>query len=692
MRQAPALRAELTDALFAALERSGRGDSVETAPAETDLPESDDVEEEGGDNALETPDSDASEPQSPEGLFGVLSELRTLTAARRAVLGGEAQTAGLRGARSELLHLLGLVAAPEDAPRFGPYLGCEADAEATLAALSRVPGAEATLLLMGLLVSTSQARQERVAQFLGERGDPSAIDGLKESARGASAPLNWGCLTALARLGVPPAEVLPPASVIDFQESVRYAGLTLRAAQVMADGGQKQAAEKALRSFFQFQTLRYQVRAGLAALEQLGSPESVKYALGYLNAPGVRETGIRVLAAAKAPGVEESLVRAYQHADPLMRAAILEVLVRRNAAAAPTLLQQALKADAPALRFTAASLAGVPPSEEDLGYLALQGDPAMRQRALRAFLDLAHSRAITGQSEAAAGQFRAVVDGPFPLSARREALEGLGQLGFQEDRALVGDYVSDPRLSQAAYVALSRISAAQADPELAREELSELARTAPSEEAQAVAVEALTELGDDTADFGSRHGFLTEWRVLGPFPNVHGDALGKAFFDERRGDALELVDFNGVTFSWGTAQAVGLPALVDLQAAFGPYEDVAAYAVTRVNVPKWTAAELCIGTDEGYELWVNGKRESMNGAERPFKADADCVPVGLKPGVNRLMIKVLQGRGDWKFCVRVSERAGTPLDLSQQRLPEDGTTGVGVGVGAARSTAEASLP
>ncbi|MBI2433918.1 MAG: hypothetical protein HYV26_13710, partial [Candidatus Hydrogenedentes bacterium] len=62
MRQAPALRAELTDALFAALERSGRGDPVETAPAESDWPGPDDVEEEGGDNTLETPEDDASEP------------------------------------------------------------------------------------------------------------------------------------------------------------------------------------------------------------------------------------------------------------------------------------------------------------------------------------------------------------------------------------------------------------------------------------------------------------------------------------------------------------------------------------------------------------------------------------------------------------------------------------------------------
>lgn len=631
-------------------------------------------------------------PAPSGGLWPLLLALHARVEEKYGVLSSRLSTDQAMQVRRELLQLLVLVVQDQHAQPLAELLGDAPIIDDVLAAITKLSPDVAAARLASALPAAGGSAATSIAAALGGIDSPLAVTALKEAVQTGKDELPWSALAALAEQGVSPTEVLPPASLPNFEASARYAGIALKAARRLVEKGQKQQAEAIYARFFSLNSLQHQIRAALLGLGDLQSPQLVRFALGYLNQPRVRQTAVQVLTDARAPQAEEQMLNAYEKGDSAVRSALLEVLSRRNSPGAPALVMQAMQAEDPELRFVGAMLGGAPPAEEDLAYLALRGSTGVRESAMRAYLDLAHTRAISGNTPAAAQQFRNVVDGPFSVPYRREALEGLGQLAQPEDRAIAQDYLTDPWLSATAYGALARITAAQPDQAAAQEALKELARTAPQSTAKAIAVEQLQRLGADTSSFGMNQGYLTQWKVLGPFPNLQKEALTQAFFKEERGDALDFVEYNGVRFQWREAATQGLPAVLDLQQAFGPYNDVAAYAAARISVPQWTPVDICVGADESFVCWLNGKVEFTGRSEQPFQPDNECFPALLKPGVNRILVKILQNQGPWKVSVRLTERAGTPLDLAEQRMPETGVEGVGLGAGAAKTSIEQALP
>jgi len=80
-------------------------------------------------------------------------------------------------------------------------------------------------------------------------------------------------------------------------------------------------------------------------------------------------------------------------------------------------------------------------------------------------------------------------------------------------------------------------------------------------------------------------------------------------------------------------------------------------------------ARLEVGSDDGVKVWLNDKVVHANNAIRPCTLYEDKVKVTLNRGVNRLLLKVTQGGGEWSACCRLRAPDGAPLD------------GVTVGVG-----------
>jgi len=74
-------------------------------------------------------------------------------------------------------------------------------------------------------------------------------------------------------------------------------------------------------------------------------------------------------------------------------------------------------------------------------------------------------------------------------------------------------------------------------------------------------------------------------------------------------------------------------------------------------------AVLGIGSDDGVVVWLNGERVHQNNAARPVTVDEDKVTVTLREGTNRIVLKVLQGGGQWGYTVRVMTSDGTPIEL-----------------------------
>ncbi len=92
-----------------------------------------------------------------------------------------------------------------------------------------------------------------------------------------------------------------------------------------------------------------------------------------------------------------------------------------------------------------------------------------------------------------------------------------------------------------------------------------------------------------------------------------------------------------------------------LNAFYGQHENCCAYLLTVVESKVAQAAELLVGSDDGFAVWLNGKcLANRIELRRGLAVDQDRLPVSLRKGFNILMIKVSQGGGGWGVCARFS--------------------------------------
>ncbi len=78
---------------------------------------------------------------------------------------------------------------------------------------------------------------------------------------------------------------------------------------------------------------------------------------------------------------------------------------------------------------------------------------------------------------------------------------------------------------------------------------------------------------------------------------------------------------------------------------------------------RYLDAVLSLGVDDGEKIWVNGELAFDNFVARPLQADQDKVPVKLKAGTNRILMKIYQNNLGWEFCLRLTKPDGTVIPL-----------------------------
>jgi hypothetical protein len=166
--------------------------------------------------------------------------------------------------------------------------------------------------------------------------------------------------------------------------------------------------------------------------------------------------------------------------------------------------------------------------------------------------------------------------------------------------------------------------------------------------------------GDDLAFVGlslgpSERSFLTDWHLIGPFPAPDMDALTMAYPPERETDLSKTYPGkSGQTAAWKKGKG-GANGYVNLLDFIQPGEYVIAYALGYVEAAEETETTLLLGSDDGVRVWVNEELVHTNAAYRASVPDQDRVPVRLKKGSNKILVKVLQGAGAWGFHLRFAD-------------------------------------
>lgn len=160
-------------------------------------------------------------------------------------------------------------------------------------------------------------------------------------------------------------------------------------------------------------------------------------------------------------------------------------------------------------------------------------------------------------------------------------------------------------------------------------------------------------------------GFVTRWWLAGPWAGRVRMSTVEALDPKLAVDTARGVSYGGRTNQWKFLRTEAENAMLDLRALVADQNDACCYAVAKIVSDGDQDAVLKLGSDDDVVVWLNGREVHRNASARPCEVDQDSVPVHLVKGENTLLVKVLQGEGQWALVARLTKADGSPLVLRQ---------------------------
>ncbi len=171
----------------------------------------------------------------------------------------------------------------------------------------------------------------------------------------------------------------------------------------------------------------------------------------------------------------------------------------------------------------------------------------------------------------------------------------------------------------------------------------------------------------------SELGFVTGWKLIGPFDNERSRGFDVAYEPETLPPEFsKAVPGKKRPVRWRQNPVTPPDGLLDLAAVFTPSEQALAYALSYVHSDRDLDASARLATDDGFKLWVNDALVGENRALRPATFDQDVIPLRLVKGWNKILLKVTQEKVGWEFSFRLTlpdgrKLSGIRFDASEPR-------------------------
>jgi hypothetical protein len=157
-----------------------------------------------------------------------------------------------------------------------------------------------------------------------------------------------------------------------------------------------------------------------------------------------------------------------------------------------------------------------------------------------------------------------------------------------------------------------------------------------------------------------------EWNVVGPFASPKGEihaqemspAIDTVYGPEKNPDLRgSYTGLGRATVRWRRA-AAGPDGRVRLNRIFKPSDWVLAYGEAYLYSPTARRVTLLLGADDAHTLWVNGAKVSTRQGRHTSEPDDVAVPVDVRKGWNRVLLKVANLDGGWAFQLRAADPDG----------------------------------
>lgn len=151
--------------------------------------------------------------------------------------------------------------------------------------------------------------------------------------------------------------------------------------------------------------------------------------------------------------------------------------------------------------------------------------------------------------------------------------------------------------------------------------------------------------------------YIAEWNMIGPFPNPSDDNSNRLGLDTPYPPETEVdieKKYKGVDdkeIFW-TLDKTPESGRMDLY-KYNPYEHVVVYALTYVYSPEDKTIPLLLGSDDGIKVFLNDKEIYRVLTVRLCEPDKDRIPLELKEGWNKLLLKIENNLGGYSFYARL---------------------------------------
>ncbi|MCC6797383.1 MAG: hypothetical protein IT366_19875 [Candidatus Hydrogenedentes bacterium] len=362
-------------------------------------------------------------------------------------------------------------------------------------------------------------------------------------------------------------------------------------------------------------------------------------------------------------------VAAYPNLSERTRIEMLSIWGQQKQTDALDLIASELNSTAPGVRPAALNALASVGSMKGFAALvdvAKNGNDEERAFALNAVKQMAGNLGSTGDKQAAGlafVQFYGLTD---EEALKNEALRGIAQNPVPQAYDVAKEALSNANLKPAAIDALAAVVGAL----VANMENAKAVEAAKTLKNTGAPIETLVKVAASLGDaappeFANILGVVRKWQVIGPFEWKNDAAWATAFVGEPNVELAKSVTAGGKTLAWKPATGNGPIGLVDLTGALGEASRMFGYAYAVVNVAEEIDGQIRLGSDDGNQVWLNGKQVFENRIDRGAALDQDKVDVHFTKGENRILVKISQGAGGWNFCLRLAKPDGMGIQFSQ---------------------------
>jgi len=152
-----------------------------------------------------------------------------------------------------------------------------------------------------------------------------------------------------------------------------------------------------------------------------------------------------------------------------------------------------------------------------------------------------------------------------------------------------------------------------------------------------------------------------EWNLCGPFAAADGRNFETSFPPEKAVDLAQKYPGKGKTEA--TWRKGNFPdGTIHNLAIFGGENNnqAVAYLYREIEVAMPTEIPASFGSDDGLIVWLNGEKLISDHTDRAAAPDQARAMLKLKAGKNQLLMKIVQGSGEWAFYFKAGEAKMMP--------------------------------